>query len=180
MKKQLKEDIRKGILESVPVGEAMEWCTRMVVVARKPGQPRRTVDYLKLNTTCRRKTHHTHTVRHGAWHSLPHLQDYSGCRRAAGSLLPSSHHGAATGTIEPPWVSVLFLMMHTPEDLTTPRKLKCVDDTLLFVASVEDALWHAYSFLETCAVKGITLKPEKFKFSRREVDLLGFHVGWDP
>ena len=60
-----------------------------------------------------------------------------------------------------------------------PRRLKCVDDTLLFDASVEDAFWHAYSFLETCGVKGVTLKPEKFKFDRREVDFVGFHVCWD-
>lgn len=60
-----------------------------------------------------------------------------------------------------------------------PRKFKCVDDILLFDSSVEDAFWHVYDFLETCARKEITLKPEKFKFGRREVDFVGFHVGWD-
>lgn len=58
VKKQLDEDVRKGILEPVPVGEATEWCARMVVVA-KSGQPRRTIDYQKLNAACRRDTHHT-------------------------------------------------------------------------------------------------------------------------
>ncbi|KAK3889447.1 hypothetical protein Pcinc_006555 [Petrolisthes cinctipes] len=61
VKKQLDEDIRKGILEPVPVGEATEWCARMVVVAKKSGQPRRTVDYQKLNAACKRETHHTRT-----------------------------------------------------------------------------------------------------------------------
>ena len=37
VKKQLDEDIRKGILELVTVGEATEWCARMVVVAKKSG-----------------------------------------------------------------------------------------------------------------------------------------------
>ncbi|MPC98483.1 Polyprotein P3 [Portunus trituberculatus] len=60
-----------------------------------------------------------------------------------------------------------------------PRKFKCVDDTLLFDPSVEEAFWHAYDFLETCSTKGVTLKPEKFRFGRREVDFVGSHVGWD-
>ena len=61
VKRQLDEDVRKGILEAVPVGEATEWCARMVVVAKKSGQPRRTIDYQKLNAACRRETHHTPT-----------------------------------------------------------------------------------------------------------------------
>jgi len=59
------------------------------------------------------------------------------------------------------------------------RKLKCVDDTVINDYNVEDAFWHAHQFLEMCAMKGITLKPEKFKFCRRELDFVGFHVGWD-
>lgn len=45
VKKQLDEDVKMWILEPVPVGEATEWCARMVVVAKKSGQPRRTIDY---------------------------------------------------------------------------------------------------------------------------------------
>lgn len=45
--------------------------------------------------------------------------------------------------------------------------------------SVEEAFWHVYDLLETCAMKGITLKPEKFKFCQREVDFVGFCLGWD-
>lgn len=44
------------------------------------------------------------------------------------------------------------------------RKLKYIDDTLLYDATVEEAFWHTYEFLETCVSKGITLKPEKFTF----------------
>ena len=45
VKDQLDEDIRRGVLQAVPAGEATEWCSRMVVVAKKSGHPRRTVDY---------------------------------------------------------------------------------------------------------------------------------------
>ena len=60
-----------------------------------------------------------------------------------------------------------------------PRKYKCVDDTLLYDTCVEDAFWHAYEFLDTCAKSGVTLKPEKFKFCCREAEFVGFHLGWD-
>ena len=59
------------------------------------------------------------------------------------------------------------------------RKFKCFDAALLYDSSVERAFWHTYDFLETCAKKGVTLKPEKFKFCRREVEFVGFHLGWD-
>lgn len=65
----------------------------------------------------------------------------------------------------------------TIQDITT--KYKCVDDTLLYDSSVEETFWHAFDLLETCAMKDITLKPEKFQFCRREVDFVGFRLDWD-
>ena len=59
------------------------------------------------------------------------------------------------------------------------RKLKCVDDILLYDHNIESTFWHTYEFLETCAKKGITLNPEKFKFCRREVEFVGYAVGWE-
>ena len=59
------------------------------------------------------------------------------------------------------------------------RKYKCVNDTLLYNSSIEEVFWHTYEFLTTCAAKGITLKPEKFQFAWREVDFVGFRLGWD-
>lgn len=49
----------RGSLQLVPAGEATEWCTRMVVVAKKSGQLKRTIGYQKLNACCLRETHHT-------------------------------------------------------------------------------------------------------------------------
>ncbi|XP_068231981.1 uncharacterized protein [Palaemon carinicauda] len=45
--------------------------------------------------------------------------------------------------------------------------------------SIEGTFWHAYDSFETCAAKGITLKPEKFQFARREVDFVGFNLAWE-
>ena len=43
----------------------------------------------------------------------------------------------------------------------------------------QEAFWHTFDFLELCARKGITLKPEKFQFCRREAEFVGFHLDWD-
>ena len=45
VKKQIEEDVRAGILRPVPTGEVTEWCARMVVVGKKDGTPRTTVDF---------------------------------------------------------------------------------------------------------------------------------------
>ncbi|XP_076042081.1 uncharacterized protein LOC143025983 [Oratosquilla oratoria] len=193
VKRQLDDDVRMGIIEPVPVGEATEWCARMVVVAKKSGQPRRTIDYQKLNAACRRETHHTPTP----------FDMVSGIPRHTYKTIADAHWGfhqvelqeasKKLTTFITPWGRYRYCrtpMGHcaAPDAYTRrfdeaiagiQRKVKCVDDTLLFDASVEDAFWHTYNFLETCATKGVTLKPEKFKFGRREVDFVGFHVGWD-
>ena len=59
IKTQLETDVEMGILQKVPVGEPTEWCMRMVVVAKKDGKPRRTVDFQPINKFCLRETHHT-------------------------------------------------------------------------------------------------------------------------
>ena len=55
---------------------------------------------------------------------------------------------------------------------------KSLDDTLLSDSSIEEAFWHTFEFLETCARARVTLKPEKFKFYKRQIEFVGFHLGW--
>ena len=59
------------------------------------------------------------------------------------------------------------------------RKFKCVDDVLLFDYGIEQAFWHCWEYLEVCGRAGVTLSPEKFSFCRREVEFVGFKLGWD-
>ena len=193
VKAQLEEDVRKGVLQPVPAGEATEWCARMVVVAKKSGQPRRTVDYQRLNACCLRETHHTPApfdmVSGVPFHSFKTVSDaFWGFHQ-----VELDEVSRKLTTFITPWGR--FQYKRTPmghcsaSDAYTrrfddaiqdiQRKYKCVDDTLLHDESVEEAFWHTYEFLQTCARKGITLKPEKFKFCRREVDFVGFHLGWD-
>ena len=62
VRQQLDDDIKKGIIEAVPAREPTEWCSRMVVVPKKDGRPRRTVDFQRLNRTSLRETLHQTAV----------------------------------------------------------------------------------------------------------------------
>ncbi|KAK4313454.1 hypothetical protein Pmani_015211 [Petrolisthes manimaculis] len=193
VKKQLDEDVKRGVLRQVPAGEANEWCARMVVVAKKSGKPRRTVDFQKLNSCCLRETHHTPApfdmVSDVPPHSFKTVADaHWGFHQV--ELDEDSRH---LTTFITPWGRYQYCrtpMGHCSatdaytkrfDDAVTdfPCKHKCVDDTLLYDSSVEGAFWHTYEFLELCAKKGITLKPEKFSFCKREVEFVGFHLGWE-
>ena len=59
VKQDIDRDVRLGIIEPVPQGTPTEWCSRMVVAAKKDGSPRRTVDLQELNKATLRETHHT-------------------------------------------------------------------------------------------------------------------------
>lgn len=62
VKQHLDDDVKKGVIRSVPIGEDTEWCACMVVVAKKLGKPRRTVDFQKLIACCLWETHHILTL----------------------------------------------------------------------------------------------------------------------
>ena len=55
----LDQDIRLGIIEPVPPGTPTIWCAKMVVVSKKDGTPRSTVDLQHLNAATFHETHHT-------------------------------------------------------------------------------------------------------------------------
>ena len=146
VKLQLEEDVKRGVLQPVPSGEAAEWCARMVVVAKKSGQPRRTVDCQKLNACCRRETHHT----------PPPFDMVSGVPLHSYKTVADAHWGfhqveldeesQRLTTFITSWGRYKYLrtpMGHCAagdaymkrfgdaiQDI--PRKFKCVDDTLLY------------------------------------------------
>ena len=66
VKRELDRDVKMGVLEKVPVGTPSDWCSRMVVVSKSNGKPRRTVDLKLLNRAAKRQTHPTETPFHQA------------------------------------------------------------------------------------------------------------------
>ena len=57
-----------------------------------------------------------------------------------------------------------------------PNKTKCVDITLLWSDTIEESFFQAANWLDTCGKHGITLNPDKFRFTQDEVEFAGFEV----
>ncbi|XP_068242430.1 uncharacterized protein [Palaemon carinicauda] len=193
VKKQLDDDVKLGIIRPVPTGTATDWCARMVVVAKRNGNPRRTVDYQRLNKFCKRETHHTFApfdmasgVPVRSYKTV--IDAYSGFHQ-----VELDEEGRHLTTFISPWgryqycrtpmghVSASDAYSKRFDDVIAdiPRKSKCVDDVLLYDDTVEGAFYHTISFLQVCEENGVTLNPEKFQFCQREVDFVGFELGWD-
>ena len=47
--KDLMRDVALGVIEPVPINTPVTWCSRMVVVPKHNGEPRRTVNLQALN-----------------------------------------------------------------------------------------------------------------------------------
>ena len=179
--------------EKVPAGEPTVWCAHMVVVPKANGKPRRTIDYQELNKYCVRETHHTR-VPFDMVSSVP-KQTYKTTLDAFWGFhqVPLAEDSRPLTTFITPWGRYRYLrtpMGHcSASDAYTKRyddavvdierKFKCVDDVLLFDHSIEQAFWHCWEYLEACGRAGVTLSPEKFNFCKREVEFVGFKLGWD-
>ena len=59
IKEQLDNDESMGIIRKAPVGEANDYCARMLAVKKKSGRPRRAMDYIELNKHCKREIHNS-------------------------------------------------------------------------------------------------------------------------
>ena len=58
VRQALWEDVKRGIITPVPISMPTDWCSTMVITAKKNDKPRRTIDYQHLNSQCKRETHH--------------------------------------------------------------------------------------------------------------------------
>ena len=190
VKKSLDHDIQQGIIEQVPIGEPVEWCSRMVVVEKKDGRPRRTIDLQKLNQQCKRETHHCQppfllarqipphvkkTVLDAVdgYHAVPLHEDSKPlttfitewgryrCRR-----LPQGYLAAGDA----------YTRRYDEIIKDIPDKVKCIDDVLLWDTTIEKAFFRTWHYLTLCANKGIVISRDKFKFCRNEVDFAGMRI----
>ena len=53
------EDMKRVIIIPVRVSMPTDWCSTMVITAKKNGKPQRTIDYQHSNSQCKWETHHT-------------------------------------------------------------------------------------------------------------------------
>ena len=162
VKAGIDKDINNGVIEPVPVGEPLSWCSPMVVAAKKDGTPRRTVDLQKLNAQCLRETHHCEPPFKLA------MQVPAGTMKTVIDAKDGYHsieldeESRPLTTFITPWGRYRYLRLPqgyvAAGDAYTRRydevirdvknKVKCIDDTLLYDNSIEESYHHTWQYLE--------------------------------
>ena len=186
----LEADVAAGILKKVPLNEPTVWCARMVLVKKKDGRPRRTVDFQQLNSQCLREPNHGESPFHTArkvpgdsWKSVFDAVD--GYHSVA-----LDEESSKLTTFITPWGRYRYLRF--PQGHCSAgdafngrmqlilskisRMVRIVDDVCIHDTTIEDAFWHAWDFLMTCAENGIVINKDKFQFCRRSVDFAGLSI----
>lgn len=186
----IEKDVRAGVLVKVPFNEPTVWCSRMVLVKKKDGRPRRTVDYQRLNQQCLREPNYGeppfHTARRvplNSWKSTFDAVDgyHSVELDEASSKLT---------TFITPWGRYRYLRF--PQGHCSagdafngriqyivskiPRLVRIVDDICVHDDTIEGAFWHAWEVLTTCASNGIVVNEAKFQFCLKEVQFAGLSI----
>ena len=190
VKANLDQDVKLGIIEKVPTGEPVVWCSPMVVTRKHDGRPRRTVDLQKLNSQCLRETHHCEspfklasqvpanmrkTVLDATdgYHSIP-LDDESKplttfiteWGRFRYKRLPQGFMAAGDA----------YTARYDEIIKDIKRKVKCIDDSLLYDPNIENNFFSTYDYLVLCRDNGITLNKPKFQFCQLSVEFAGLRI----
>ena len=190
VKAQLDRDCKLGVIEPVPWGEPTLWCSRMVIMPKANGSPRRTIDLQALNDASLRQTHHTPPPFHLAM-SVPHntkktvLDAWNGYHSQ--EICEEDRH--YTNFITP---FGRYRYKCAPQgflasgDAYTRKydeiighinnKVKCIDDTLLWQDNIENAFFHTCAYLTLVGQNGITINPKKFQFAEDEAEFAGFKI----
>ena len=191
VKAGLDRDTELGVIEPVPAGTPVTWCSRMVIAAKKSGEPRRTVDFQALNRHAVRETHHTPSPPHLARSVPPNtyktvLDAWNGYHSIP--LHPDDRHYT---TFITPWGRYRYCVApqgyiasgdcytkRYDEILTDiPSKKKIIDDAILWDESIADAFFHTVDFLDTCGKNGVILNtPPKFGFALKTAQFAGFKI----
>ena len=191
---QVQDDLQRdealGVIESVPYGEPVTWCHRMVITRKHDGSPRRTVDLSPLNKFCQRETFATESPFHLArripkntWKSV--TDAWNGYHSVP--LRESDRHLTTFITPFGRW-----RYTRAPQGFVSSgdgynrrfdkilssfqRKERCVDDTIHYDTDLETHWWRTIDFLSLVGQSGVVLNPEKFQFAQRSVDFAGFRV----
>lgn len=192
VKNQLEADVNLGVIEKVPPNTPTTWCHRAIWVRKPDGSPRRVVDFQSLNRQCQRDTHHTvppfqqvraippSTIRTvtDAWngyHSVPvrpedrHLLTFiTEFGRYRYCVAPQGFLASGDG----------YTYRYDEIISDVPRKTKIVDDTALWDGEedIEEHWWRIIDYLHLMGTEGVTLNPQKFQFSQRNIEFGGFSL----
>ena len=190
VRKSIEDDVAAGILCRVPFNEPTIWCARMVIVGKKNGKPRRTVDYQQLNAQCLREPNHGSSPFHTA-RKVPQNKWKSVIDAVDGyHSVELDEESSKLTTFITPWGRFRYLrfpqghcsagdafngrVQHILSSI--PRMVRIVDDVCIYDDSIEQAFWHAWDVLITCAQNGIVINQEKFQFCAKEVEFAGLAI----
>ena len=186
----LERDVKLGVLEKVAPNTPVTWCSRMVVTSKTDGSPRRTVDLQPQNKHSVRQTHHVQSPFHLAV-SVPQNTKKTVTDAWNGyHSVPIRTEDRHITTFITPWGRYRYKV--APQGFLAsgdaynqrfdaiiadfPNKVKCVDDTCMWAATIEEAFFQTCEWLDLCARNGITLNPKKFQFARDEVEFAGLTI----
>ena len=190
IKESLDNDVERTIINPVPIGTPVEWCSPMVVVSKKNGKPRKTVDLQKLNAQCKRETHYSPSPFNVACEIPANTKNTVLDAVDGYHSISLDNESQPLTTFITEWGRYQYLRLPqgylAAGDAYTrrydeiikdvQRKKKIIDDVLLFDYSIEDAFYHTWDYLVLCVQNGIILNIDKFKFCRDTVEFAGLKL----
>ena len=165
----------------------------MVVATKKDGRPRRTVDLQRLNAQSLRETHHCQSPFQLA--SQVPSNTYKTVIDAVDGYhaVPLDEESQQLTTFITEWGRYQYLRLpqgfKAAGDIYTrrydeilknvPRKLKIVDDALLYDHSIAESFYSTWDYLVLLAENGIVASIPKFQFCCEIADFAGLTVTMD-
>ena len=186
----LDQDERMEVIQPVPVGTKVTWCTDQVICVKKNGKIRRTVDFQQLNKHAIRETHHTQSPFHQVRAIPPHTKKtvfdcWNGYHSV--QLHPDDRHFTTFITHRGRyWCLTAPQGYIASGDAYTRRfdeivsdirnKTKLIDDSCHWSLTIKESFFQAVEWLDICGKNGITSNPSKFVFAQDTVTFGGFEV----
>ena len=192
----LMHDVKYRVVEPVPMGEPVEYCTQELVVPKntltEDGEikVRRVKDFSYLNSQCEREPHVVPTPFNLAC-QVPANQYKTVLDAVDGyhSVELDEESRKLTNFVNE-WG--VFRCIRSPQgffssgdgytrryDMITkdvPRCKKIVDDTLLHDETIEESYWHTWDYLKLCAENGVVVNVGKFQFCQTSVTFAGLKL----
>ena len=161
VKAGLDRDVRLGVLEQVPIGTPVTWCHRMVVCPKKSGSLRRTIDFQALYRHATRETHHTQSPFHqarsvplrtkktifDAWNGYHSVALHEADRHFTTFITPWGRYRYCTAPQGYIASGDGYTSRYDGIVAHIQNKTKCIDDTLLWSQTVEEAYRQATEWL---------------------------------
>ena len=190
---ELRRDVRLGVLEEVPPNTPSKWCSRMCIQTKKNGNPRRVIDLQLLNKHAVRQTHagespfeivsevppNTYRTTMDAWngyHSVPIREEDRHLTTFVTSWGRFRYRTTPQG-----FLAAMDAYNHRFDLITreVKHKKRCVDDSILWGDTIEEIFIRTCEYLTLTGGAGIIMNPEKFVFSKKRLEFLGFEVTED-